>query len=78
MHGDGQLRNPETCGCAYNVYWKDGFRDNYAHLFHDCSFVHAFVQELAARWPIPSPTAYVISRMKRFIVTALPRLLQNG
>jgi len=55
VHEDGRLLDPETCGCAYNVYWQDGFRENYARRFDDSSFVEDFVRELRTRWRIPPP-----------------------
>ncbi|HEX5212949.1 MAG TPA: hypothetical protein VFW22_14585 [Pseudolabrys sp.] len=56
VHDDGTLRDPETCGCVdNNVYWKDGFRENYARMYHDSTFTGDFVRELATRWQIPQP-----------------------
>jgi hypothetical protein len=55
VHEDGRTLDPETCGCAHNVYWQDGFRENYARRFHDASFVDAFMRELRTRWTIPPP-----------------------
>ena len=53
VHDDGRLLDPETCGCAYNVYWNDAFREHYARKFDDSSFVDAFIRELATRWAMP-------------------------
>jgi hypothetical protein len=53
VHDDGQLLDPETCGCAHNVFWNEGFREDYARKFHDSSFIDAFVRELQTRWTMP-------------------------
>jgi hypothetical protein len=55
VHEDGQVLDPETCGCSYNVYWNDGFRENYAARFGDSSFVEGFVREIRTRWEVPLP-----------------------
>jgi len=55
VDANGRWHDPETCDCAYNIYWEAGFRRNYARRFRDHSFVHAFVGELEKRWKIPRP-----------------------
>jgi hypothetical protein len=62
MHEDGELRDPETCGCPYNVFWGGRFRENYARGFHDSSFVHTFVAELRTRWDVPDPMHFAGTR----------------
>ena len=37
---NGGLHDPQSCSCAYNIYWEPGFREGYARRYHDSSFVH--------------------------------------
>jgi hypothetical protein len=52
VHDDGRLLDPETCGCAHNVHWDEGFRVNYAKKFNDSSFIYEFIRELSTRWVV--------------------------
>jgi hypothetical protein len=75
---DGRLHDPETCACAYNIYWQDDFRRTYARAFHDSSFVYAFVAELRTRWPVPGPAtprpaAGLVARIRGFVAAAAKR-----
>lgn len=57
LHEDGQLLDPETCGCAYNIHWEPGYREGYAQRFSDSSFIHDFIRELRTRWDLPASVA---------------------
>jgi hypothetical protein len=52
---DGGLHDPEVSSCTYNIYWEEGFRQEYGRRFHDSSFVRGFVDELRTKWTVPGP-----------------------
>ena len=54
VHEDGRSMDPVTCGCIENnVFWGDGFRENYVRRYQDSAFVDAFIRELMTRWQMP-------------------------
>jgi hypothetical protein len=57
LHEDGQLLDPQTCGCPHNIYWESGYREDYAQRFADSSFVRDFVRELRTRSEVPTSVA---------------------
>ncbi len=68
VHEDGQLLDPETCGCVdNNVFWGDGFRANYAQRYRDSTFVDNFIRELTTRWQIPRSDTSAANQMAAYM-----------
>lgn len=55
LDADGQWHDPRRCDCPSNIIWDPNLEANYAAAFHDHRVVEPFIEQLAARWPLPAP-----------------------